>query len=101
MNQAELANEERRWRLFRIEEHLMIHAIVGMGGEKYRLPQFEVSGLPIDYRVERVFHDPMRAAFMVMVSHPSFDPVPGGDMVPEIRVSFKLATNDQRGRQFI
>lgn len=73
----------RRVRALRVPYRTVLHALVF---SKASLPDvvevFRVPGLPEDVEVLSVHEDYMHRTFTFILTHPSFDPVPDGQMAP-------------------
>lgn len=85
--EAEPVKVERRLRRVLIAAHVILdHFVIGHTARLPRFVQYPVlRGLPRDARIEGMPHfDHDRMCFSFLVSHPSFPPVPDGDIIPVI-----------------
>ena len=82
--------EERRFKVFYLDEHLLIHILNAFNGDRRMLSLPVIDGVPADAVITSVFAEPARRAIAVRVAHPSFDVVPDGSYSPADSTSFKM-----------
>lgn len=63
----------RRLRVFFLDEHTLCALLRG---------KIKAAEIPEGMEVVRSFYDTSRMGFGVVVEHPSFDPIPDGDLIP-------------------
>lgn len=85
MFQPKLAPTERRVKVLPVPENLVLELLYLLQGDT---PQFVIvprmSNLPEGTKIEQVVYDPMRRAFLFLLSHPSFEIVPEGEYSPSV-----------------
>ena len=78
-------DRDRRLKLLRLPER-MLFDLVRFGTLKLpqRLLVVKTHGIPPDARPVGFYHDWMNRCINIAVFHPSFDPVPDGEQLPDI-----------------
>lgn len=77
-----MKKDERRLRLYFVNEHDVLDAFVGKGDTQQYVTLPCLPALPDDARVIDVHHDFYRKQFAFMVESATFEPVADGDCIP-------------------
>ena len=75
---------ERRLKILHVRESLIIECL--QPSENRRVISFPK--MPEGTKIQHVSFDYMRNAFMLFLHHPSFDPVPEGEIIPLIDTEY-------------
>lgn len=97
-----MPERERRWKLIRISEELLIHAVAGFRPGPMPQVQCVIEGLPDGWEAVAIAYEIDRGTFMVRIYHPSFEVVEPGYPTPMADVVLREWTPEpKRGREFI
>lgn len=67
-------------------------------GAVNQLRRLRLVGVPTDAIVDHPFYDAARDAFGLVISHPSFDKIPRGEIPPTVAVEIVHFLTDEAGR---
>jgi len=68
-------------------------ALLCPGNEQHRM-HITAEWLPNDFEIRTIFYDHLSMCFEIIVTHPSFAPVPDGERCPYLGLVYAVLTKD-------